>query len=151
MIEDNYVSLVGRLTKDIEVKKTNTGLSYARFSVAVNRPKTKDSQEQQADFVPCVAWSNVADFLGKYGTKGIQIQIKGSIRTGSYEKNGQKIYTTEVLVQSSNIQSSVSKNNGRPSKGNKSYYLNDMKSDPAINESFEDDAIVDFSSDDLPF
>lgn len=96
----NKVILMGRLTKDADVKSTSTGMSIARFSLAVDRRFKKDN-EQTCDFISCVAFSKTADFLGKYGKKGVKFVVEGSIQTGSYtNKDGNKVYTTDVAVQS---------------------------------------------------
>ena len=93
----NNVSLIGRLTKDPDLKTTQSGLSVCRFTVAVDRPYSK---EKQTDFINCLAWRQTADFICKYFTKGQRIALIGSIQTGSYEKDGSKVYTTEVNVSS---------------------------------------------------
>lgn len=93
----NKVILMGRLTADPEMRKTQSDLSTTRFSIAVNRRYSKDGQ-QQADFIKCIAWRHTAEFISKYFHKGNMIAVVGSIQTGSYEKDGRKVYTTEVLV-----------------------------------------------------
>ena len=97
----NKVILIGRLTKDPELKKTNSGLSYVQFNLAVNRNYTNKSGEKQADFINCVAWRTQADNLVKYIKKGGLIGIEGEIQTRTYDdKNGTKKYITEVLCNS---------------------------------------------------
>ena len=92
----NNVSLVGRLTADPEIKHTQSGTAYTRFSVAVDRP-VKQGEEKQADFIPLVAWGKTAEFICKYFSKGQRIGLTGSIRTGSYtDKDGNKRNTVEV-------------------------------------------------------
>ena len=92
----NNVSLVGRLTADPEVKHTQSGTAYTRFSVAVDR-QVKQGEEKQADFINCVAWDKKAEFICKYFSKGHRIALTGSIRTGSYtDKDGNKRSTFEV-------------------------------------------------------
>lgn len=94
----NKVQLVGRLTKDPEIKLTSNQTSYCNFTVAVDRRfKDKDGQ-RQSDFINCVAWKQTADFIKKYFSKGSRIGICGSIQTRNYEKDGQKVFITEVLV-----------------------------------------------------
>ena len=91
----NMVVLIGRLTKDPELRKTSAGASYCRFTVACDRL----GKEQGADFVQVTAWGQSADFLGNYGRKGNITAVQGSIRTGSYtNKEGQTVYTTEVAA-----------------------------------------------------
>lgn len=96
----NKVILMGRLTRDVDVKVSSTGTAVARFNLAVDRRFKKDN-EQSCDFISCVAFSKTAEFLEKYGNKGTKFVVEGSIQTGSYtNKEGQKVYTTDVLVQS---------------------------------------------------
>ena len=96
MQDINVVTLIGRFTKDIEVRKTQSGKSVAQFSIAVNR-RGKDAG---ADFINCVAWEKAADVLAQYGHKGDRIGIVGRIATRSYDdKNtGKKTFVTEIMV-----------------------------------------------------
>ena len=94
----NKVILGGRLTADCELKQTPQGVSVCSFSIAVNR-RTSKEQEQQADFINCVAWRNTAEFISKYFKKGSSICIAGSIQTRSWtDNNGNNRYATEVKV-----------------------------------------------------
>lgn len=91
----NTCVLVGRVTKDIEIRKTQSGKSVAQFTLAVNR-RGKDAG---ADFIPCVAWDKTAELLSNYVHKGDRVGIEGSISTRNYTDNGgQKRYITEVLA-----------------------------------------------------
>ena len=103
----NNVSLMGRLTKDPEVRySANTQFANARFSVAVDRRLSKEkrteaenSNQPTADFINCVAFGRTAEVIGQYFQKGNKIAITGHIQTGSYEnQQGQRIYTTDVIV-----------------------------------------------------
>ena len=92
----NNVTLIGRLTKDATVRYT-TGdkpMAIARFTLAVDREGKKD----EADFISCVAFGKTAEFVEKYVNKGRLIGIVGHIQTGSYEKDGKKVYTTDVIA-----------------------------------------------------
>jgi single-strand DNA-binding protein len=105
MININRVVLVGRLTRDVEVRKTASGLSVASFTVAVSRRYSRqdnqNSNQPTADFISCVAWRQSADFLGNYGKKGTLVGIEGRIQTRSYDANdGHKVYVTEVICDS---------------------------------------------------
>ena len=94
----NKVILIGRITKDLEVKLTSNQTKYVNFTIAVDR-KFKDADgNKQTDFINCVAWKQTADFISKYFKKGSRIGVSGSIQTRSYEKDGQKVFITEVLV-----------------------------------------------------
>lgn len=91
----NKVILMGRLTNDPEYRQTAGGTDLARFAIAVKRRFDKDGA---ADFISCTAWGKTAEFICRYFHKGEMIAVVGSIRTGSYQKNGEKVYTTEVNV-----------------------------------------------------
>lgn len=89
----NNVSLVGRLTKDPEVRYTQENLAIARFTLAVSRRKANE-----ADFPNIIAFGKTAEFIEKYFHKGMRMGLNGRIQTGSYEKEGKKVYTTEVVA-----------------------------------------------------
>lgn len=89
--------LIGRITRDLELKGNET--KVLGFGLAVNRKFKKDG-EQEADFINCKAFGNTAEVMVNHLSKGRQIGIEGRIQCGSYEKEGQKIYTTEVIVDS---------------------------------------------------
>lgn len=95
----NKVILVGRITKDPEIKLTANQTKYSNFTIAVDRRFKDQNGERQADFINCVAWKQTAEFINKYFHKGSRIGISGSIQTRSYEKDGQKVFITEVLVE----------------------------------------------------
>ena len=92
----NRVIIMGRITRDLELRQTPSGASALSFSVAVDR--TTKNGEKQADFISCTAFGQRAEFIGRYFGKGRMIALEGSLKTGSYEKNGVTIYTTEVWV-----------------------------------------------------
>ncbi|MCP9313834.1 single-stranded DNA-binding protein [Liquorilactobacillus satsumensis] len=94
----NSVNLVGRLTRDLDLRYTSSGKAVASFTLAVNRPFKNQNGEQEADFIRCQSWGKGAENLANFTHKGSQIGVSGNIRTGSYEKNGQKVYTTDVVV-----------------------------------------------------
>ncbi len=95
----NKVILGGRLTAEPELRTTQSGISVVRFTVAVNRRRSKEDQQQQTDFINAVAWRQQAEFLSRYFHKGSSICVIGSIHTGSStDQNGQKRYYTEVVA-----------------------------------------------------
>lgn len=97
----NKVILMGRLTRDVEMRQTPNGVSLARFSIAVNRRFAGKDAQQQADFINCVAWRQQAEFISKYFGKGRMIALEGNLRTRTYDdRNGTKHYVTEVFVDS---------------------------------------------------
>ena len=110
----NKVMLVGRLTRDPDIRYTQNNNCCARFSVAVDR-RFKSSDHPEADFPSVVAWGKTAEFIEKYFSKGMRIGIEGRIQTGSYEKDGQKIYTTDVIAES--VEFVESKRDGNSGSG----------------------------------
>lgn len=117
----NSVNLIGRLTKDVDLRYTQTGLAVGHFSIAIDRPK-KDGQRNGADFPNCVAYGKTAESLANYVHKGEMVGVTGCIRTGSYEnKDGRKVYTTDVAVTSIqflNPRPNGGQNNGYQNNGN---------------------------------
>ena len=96
----NKVILAGRLTKDIEVRYTQTGKAVARFILAVNRRVSKDKEKQQADFIPIIIWNKLAEVCSKYLTKGSQILVEGHLQIRDYvAQDGKKHYIAEVIAQ----------------------------------------------------
>ncbi len=95
----NKVILVGRLTREPEVKYTPTGKMVATFNLAVDRPYQKD-KPKEADFVPIVVWGKAAEFCGNYLNKGSKILVDGRLQIRSYDKDGQRRYVTEVVAHS---------------------------------------------------
>lgn len=94
----NSVVLVGRLTKEVELRKTQTGMSVVSFSLAVDRTYKKEGQPE-ADFINCIAWDKKADLMNTYLGKGSMIGVEGHIQVRSYQnQQGQKVYITEVVV-----------------------------------------------------
>ena len=97
----NNVTLVGRLTKDVELKHTNSQTAVASGTLAVNRQFKSASGEKETDFINIVAWRKTAEILSNYTSKGSQIGITGRIQTRSYEGNdGKRVYVTEVVAES---------------------------------------------------
>ena len=96
----NKVCLIGRLTKDIELKTTQSNVKVANFTLAVNRRFVKEGQEQTADFINIIAWGKTAEFCDKYFGKGQQIGISGRIQTRTWDDDeGKKHYVTEVVAE----------------------------------------------------
>lgn len=97
----NRVVLVGRLTRDPELRYTPNGVAVANFTLAVNRPFTNQEGNQDADFINCVVWRKPAENLANYMKKGNQIGVDGRIQTRTYEdKDGKTVYVTEVVADS---------------------------------------------------
>lgn len=107
----NKVLLFGRLVKDVDVRYTDNGKIIGSLTIAVDRPKLKGQEKAEADFILCKAFGQKAEVIGNYFSKGSRILVEGTIRTGSYEKNGQKVYTTEVWVNDFRFVDKRSSNN----------------------------------------
>jgi single-strand DNA-binding protein len=103
----NKAILIGNLTKDPELKKTQADISVCSFSIGVQR-KFKTDGKYESDFINIVAWKQTAEFVAKYFTKGKPILIVGSIQTRNYEKDGKKVYVTEVNADEVNFVESKS-------------------------------------------
>ena len=94
----NSAIIMGRLTADPELRKTPSGVAVTRFTVAVDRNFAKEGEERKADFINVLCWRSTAEFVCKYFNKGSMIAVQGSIQTGSYEKDGVKRSTFEVVA-----------------------------------------------------
>lgn len=136
----NKTILIGRITKDLDLRKTTSGASVLKFNLAVERNFKQDNQPT-ADFINCVAWNKSAELMNQYLHKGSLIGVDGRIQTGSYDdKNGNRVYTTDVVVDS--IQFLDSKESHQSNESNNSNkYSNNI-------ETSHTDVIL---SDDLPF
>lgn len=108
----NKVEIVGRLTRDVEIRTTESGTVTARFSIAVSRRFKNAEGVYEADFINCVAFGKTAEFIGKYFSKGSMIGVTGRIQTGNYtNKDGQKVYTTDVVIEECEFVTGKSDNN----------------------------------------
>lgn len=136
----NLCVLIGRTTRDPELRRTGNGTAVTSFTLAVNRDfKTNDGQE--ADFIQCVAWKKTAELLEQYVHKGDKIAVNGSIRTRNYEdSHGRTVYITEVLVN--HVEFLETKNREMPSNQNKSDPYNGLEN-PGYG--------YDIDNSDLPF
>jgi single-strand DNA-binding protein len=143
---------LGRLGKDIEVKKTQSGLSVCSFQIAIDRMKQKDQDHADTDWIDCVAWRATADYLSNYAKVGDQIAVDGRLQVRTWDDtNGQKHYKTEVIIDNASICSSTKKSSSTPATGT-SYKAKDIKA--ATPEEIARQAQAegeDISSDDLPF
>lgn len=156
----NRVILVGRLTKDVEVRKTTSGLSVASFTVACDRRGQRNPDgSSSADFINCVAWRQSADFLGQYARKGAMVGVEGRIQTRSYDDaQGTRRFVTEVVCDNVNLLESKSHSMARVQQSNDysaSAYNQQSYQQPAAPSAGTDDPFggsgLDISSDDLPF
>ena len=96
----NKILLIGRLTKDPELRYTQSGTAVASFTLAVNRSFANQNGEREADFINCVAWQKAAEFVSQYFKKGQQMALEGRLQVRSYDdNNGQRRWVTEVVVE----------------------------------------------------
>ncbi len=147
----NRVVLVGRLTRDPEMRTTASGINQTRFTLAVNRRTPNQNGEREADFISCIAWRGTAEAIAKYLTKGRELAVEGSIRTGSYDaQDGTKRYTTDVVVDNFTFIGSGANSAGtsyQNSSDSSNIATTDISEDPF--KDFGDE--VALSDDDLPF
>ena len=94
----NKVVLIGRLTKDPDLRYTQSGIATTRFTLAVQRNFKNQAGDYEADFIPIVTWRNQAENCAKYLAKGRLVAVVGRIQTGHYEKDRQRVYTTDVVA-----------------------------------------------------
>lgn len=146
----NNVVLVGRLTKDPDLRYTASGTAVASFTLAVNRDFKNADGEQEADFINCVIWKKAAETLANHVKKGQQIDIVGRIQTRSYEnQEGQRVYVTEVVADRFHFlekrdSNSAGNQNNQSNQSNRKQDF-DRDADPFSGSS------IDISDDDLPF
>jgi single-strand DNA-binding protein len=155
----NRTVLTGRLTRDPELKTTQSGLSVATFTLAVDRPYTNSQGERGADFISCVIWRKAAENFCNFTSKGSLVGIDGRIQTRTYDdKNGQKVYVTEVVVDNFSLLESKKDRQNNANMGNNGGYSNSGNNNSTSNNSnapqdpFSGSGdTIDISDDDLPF
>lgn len=114
----NKVILMGRLTRDPDIRYSQgaNSMAVARYTLAVDRRFKRDSSEQSADFISCVSFGKLAEFFEKYVKQGTKMLVEGRIQTGSYtNRDGQKVYTTDVVVENAEFAESKSSASQRTS------------------------------------
>lgn len=114
----NNVVLVGRMTRDAELKYTPSNLAVATFTLAVNRPFKNEAGEREADFINCVIWRQQAENLANWAKKGALIGVTGSIQTRHYDnQQGQRVYVTEVIASNFQLLESRNSQSGQQNQG----------------------------------
>jgi single-strand DNA-binding protein len=176
----NRVILVGRLARDVDFRKTSTGISMARFVVAVDRryagrdqQQADGTQQQKSDFLDCVAWRQRADFMNNYCRKGALVGVEGTLQKRNYTNNaGQKVYVTEVVADNVELLESKSVSQARAANEPASSFANSFgggyetpvdsgtttnsaylanNENASGSDDFDTGLGTDLSSDDLPF
>ena len=146
----NKVILIGRLCADVELRRTNSGKAVASYRLAVDR-QFKTEGQPEADFLNCVAWGNNGEFAGKYLHKGMKIAIEGRIQTRTYDKDGAKVYVTEIIVDHHEFCEKKSDSNGSSYGSNYGGYNAPNYPAPAYQQPGEDFAELDVDDEKLPF
>lgn len=154
----NNANLVGRLTRPVDLRYTQTGIAYGSFTIAVNRKYKNKDGEREADFINCVIWKKGAELLASYTQKGSLIGVSGPIQTRSYDnQQGQRVYVTEVLVENFDFLesrkndadgfSNVGNTNAQNFNKNQNLGGNFANSDPFMSNG----DVFNVQEDDLPF
>lgn len=139
----NRVVLVGRPTRDIELKNLKSGTSLCSFTLAVERRFKNKNGEREADFISCIAWRKTAEVMSQYVKKGSLIGVDGRIQTRSYDnRDGQRVYVTEVVVENFSFLGGSAKD-GQRNQNN--------QSSNKSNHTFDSNGTMDLADDDLPF
>ncbi len=132
----NNVCLVGRLTHKADLKFTTNGKNYTQFSLAVQRKFKNQSDEYETDFLNCTLWGKAAENFTKFTRKGSLVGVEGRLQTRNYEKDGRKIYITEVIAENFSLLESKATTEAR---------------DTQAQETTNIPETIEFSEDDLPF
>lgn len=154
----NNIVLVGRLTKDPDLRYTTSGTGVATSTLAVNRNFTSADGTREADFINCVIWRKPAETLANYAKKGVLIGVTGRIQTRSYDnQQGQKVYVTEVIADNFQLLESKKADSSQNTQGSgvsnsqtNNYTRNQQNTNSATADPFGNSSI-DISDDDLPF
>ncbi|MDN6639317.1 MAG: single-stranded DNA-binding protein [Tetragenococcus sp.] len=165
----NNVVLVGRLTKDPDLRYTANGIAVATFTLAINRTFTNQNGEREADFINCVIWRKAAENIANLGRKGALIGVTGRIQSRNYEnQQGQRVFVTEVVAENFQLleprsvseqrRSSDNNNSGGNQSNFGDSYNQKPTSQPSETPNFDRDnsdpfggSSIDISDDDLPF
>ena len=163
----NRVVLVGRLTKDVELRYTTSGAAVGTFSLAVNRQFTNSNGDRETDFINAVIWRKSAENFANFTSKGSLVAVEGRLQTRNYEdQQGQRVYVTEVIVDNFSLLESRAESEQRRNQNNNNQSQGDFNSAPAQqnnfnaqqpqqggftpNQMYVNDA-TSFNEDDLPF
>jgi len=144
----NRVILIGRLTKDPELRYTPNGVAVATFTLAVDRNYTNQQGQREADFIPIVTWRGLAENVANYLKKGRLTAVEGRIQTRNYENNeGRRVYVTEVVADNVRFLESANSQFKRDPMVSREDQNDRYEQDPFS----DDESPIDISDDDLPF
>ena len=142
----NHITIMGRLTRDPELRRTAAGIAVASFTVAVDRDYVPDGQERETDFIDCVAWRNTGEFVSKYFSKGSMIVASGRLQIRSWtDKEGNKRRTAEVVADNAYF------GEAKKSSSESSGYTGFVKNEYAAPTPTQDFAVLDDDDAQLPF
>ena len=152
----NNVTLVGRLTKDVDLRYTSSGTAVGQFILAVNRNFTNQNGDREADFINCVIWRKAAESLANYARKGTLIGLTGRIQTRNYEnQQGQRVSVTEVVIENFQLLESKEVNEqrrGQSTGAGQATFDKQPTDKPDPLDPFEQgNSPIEISDDDLPF
>jgi single-strand DNA-binding protein len=152
----NRVVLIGRITRDVELRYTQSGIAVGTFNLAVNRQFIDKNGKREADFIGAVIWRKAAENFANFTSKGSLVAIEGRLQTRNYEKGGQRIYVTEVIVDNFSLLESRSESEKRRGKSRADQHdTHDEygEAEETFNNAdpFVGGQEVDISDDDLPF
>ena len=163
----NNVTIIGRTTKDIELRATSSGTNNASFTLAVERNFKNANGEKETDFINCVAWRKTAEILAQYAPKGSLIGVRGRIQTRNYENNqGVRVYVTEIvadevqLIDTRNNNQGANANNYQNNENNAGFNGGQQQSSVNTNDPFQNSVqggfnmnnnTLEVDSSDLPF
>ncbi|MCO0831939.1 single-stranded DNA-binding protein [Fructobacillus sp. W13] len=146
----NRVVLTGRLTKDVEVRYTQSGVAVGSFNLAVQRTFKDANGERESDFINAVIWRKAAENFANFTGKGALVAIEGRLQTRNYENNaGQRVYVTEVAVDNFSLLESKAESEHRRQQNGASN--NQQRPQQGSNNPFQDQQGVDILDDDMPF
>ena len=156
----NRVVLVGRLTKDADLRYTPSGVAVANFTLAVNRPFSNQQGNREADFINCVVWRRAAENLANYMKKGSMVGVDGRLQTRRFEgQDGKTVFVTEVVADSVQFLESKGSSQGggqsssgfQPNRNQSPYEPNQFEPNDQDNPFSNNGEPIEISDDDLPF
>lgn len=148
----NRVVLIGRLTKDVEIKYTQSGKAVGSFSIAVQRAFKNANGERESDFINCVVWGKTAENFAKFTGKGALTAVEGRLATRNYENNqGQRVYVTEVNVDNFSLLESKAEAEHRRQQNGSGNNQQRPQQQNNTNPFSNNNGGLDISDDDLPF
>lgn len=154
MVMINNVTLTGRLAKDIEVAYLQSGTAVGKFQLAVRRNRANANGEYDTDWIRCLAFGKTAEIMSNNLSKGSLVGITGRIQTGSYEKQGQRVYTTDIVVENlAFLESKKTADNNSQQNGhtNTPNYRQNQNTVPGFPSSNMLGASVEINDDEFPF